>query len=104
MARFWLAAAGSTDDETATVQRLFLLCGGCRFLMPSDPFEVVVGVERRHAILALVRALPLLIFDARRALRRCTAVTLSANLGRNAASSIAESAPATAAMSWPRKK
>jgi hypothetical protein len=45
-----------------------------------------------------------MIFDARSSSRRCTTVTLRANLVRNKASSTAESPPPTTAMSWSRKK
>ena len=45
-----------------------------------------------------------MIFEARSSSRRWTTVTLSANLVRNIASSIAESPPPTTTISWPRKK
>ena len=45
-----------------------------------------------------------MILEARRVSRRCTIVTLRANLVRNVASSIAESPPPITAMSCSRKK
>ncbi len=45
-----------------------------------------------------------MIFEARKASRRCSNVTLVANRARNIASSIAESPPPTTATSLSRKK
>ena len=45
-----------------------------------------------------------MIFEARNVSRRCTIVTLSANLVRKFASSMAESPPPTTMISLPRKK
>jgi hypothetical protein len=63
---------------------------------------VDLGIEQPRDL--LVRAPLSMIFDARSVSRRCTMVTLLANLVRNTASSIAESPPPTTAISWPRKK
>ncbi len=57
-----------------------------------------------NSIFGLANARSCMIFEARSESRRWTTVTLSANLVRNSASSIAESPPPTTAMSWPRKK
>ena len=53
---------------------------------------------------ACARARSSMIFDARNSSRRCTTVTLPANLERKMASSIAESPPPTMIVRASRKK
>ena len=50
------------------------------------------------------RARSSMIFEARKSARRCTTVTLEANLERKIASSIAESPPPTISVEAPLKK
>ena len=65
------------------------------------PTTVLFQAKR---ILSLAKARSCMIFEARSSSRRCTTVTVSANLVRNSASSMAESPPPTTAMWWSRKK
>ena len=53
---------------------------------------------------SIERARSSMIFDARNSARRCTTVTLEANLERKIASSIAESPPPTMTVEASRKK
>ena len=62
------------------------------------------SLSQRKLILWFLNARSCMIFEARSSSRRWMIVTLSANLVRNVASSMAESPPPTTAMSWPRKK
>ena len=61
-------------------------------------------VFQRNSIFGLANGRSCMILEARSSSRRCTIVTVSANLVRNVASSRAESPPPTTAMSWSRKK
>ena len=70
----------------------------------SSPKISVTREFQRNSIFGLAIARSCMIFEARSSSRRWIIVTLSANLVRNVASSMAESPPPTTAISWPRKK
>ena len=70
----------------------------------SVPLTELTVLFHAKRSLGLARARSAMIRLARSSSRRWMIVTVSANLVRNRASSMAESPPPTTAMSWPRKK
>src|SRR5699024_9016181 len=72
--------------------------------LPSTSMTFSTVLFSSHLICGFARARSNMILEARNSSRRCIIVTVSANLVKKVASSIAESPPPTTAMWWPLKK